>query len=121
MASIVTRTLFIRNVAKIKHFSNLTAHPFASIVLTELDNEKRINNQISCTWMVPKNNIRYYSSNSRDQEKKNVSKGVEEKEEKLSLFKRFKVMYRDYWYVLVPVHIVTSTMWFGGFYFMAKR
>ncbi|XP_023312187.1 uncharacterized protein C18orf19 homolog B isoform X2 [Anoplophora glabripennis] len=29
-------------------------------------------------------------------------------------------MYRDYWYVLVPVHIVTSTMWFGSFYFMAK-
>ncbi|KAJ8920743.1 hypothetical protein NQ315_004882, partial [Exocentrus adspersus] len=29
-------------------------------------------------------------------------------------------MYRDYWYVLVPVHLVTSAMWFGGFYFMAK-
>ncbi|KAJ8954364.1 hypothetical protein NQ318_011037 [Aromia moschata] len=29
-------------------------------------------------------------------------------------------MYRDYWYVLVPVHVITSAMWFGMFYYMAK-
>ncbi|KAJ8973490.1 hypothetical protein NQ317_018763 [Molorchus minor] len=29
-------------------------------------------------------------------------------------------MYRDYWYVLVPVHLVTSAVWFGMFYYMAK-
>ncbi|KAG5893209.1 hypothetical protein JTB14_025613 [Gonioctena quinquepunctata] len=29
-------------------------------------------------------------------------------------------MYRDYWYVLLPVHVVTSVAWFGGFYYMAK-
>jgi len=39
---------------------------------------------------------------------------------KESLFTRFKAMYRDYWYVLVPVHVVTSVGWIGGFYYFAK-
>ncbi|XP_021922533.1 uncharacterized protein C18orf19 homolog A isoform X2 [Zootermopsis nevadensis] len=42
------------------------------------------------------------------------------KPEKLSLLQRFKQMYRDYWYVLVPVHLITSLGWFGGFYYLAK-
>lgn len=41
--------------------------------------------------------------------------------EKLSLLQRFKQMYRDYWYVLVPVHLITSLGWFAGFYYLAKR
>lgn len=45
----------------------------------------------------------------------------EEEEPKPGLIKRFKQMYRDYWYVLVPVHLVTSAGWFGGFYYLAKR
>ncbi|CAL8108904.1 unnamed protein product [Orchesella dallaii] len=36
--------------------------------------------------------------------------------QKLGLFARFKAMYKDYWYVLVPVHVVTSIGWFGVFY-----
>lgn len=38
-------------------------------------------------------------------------------EEKPGLIKKFKQMYRDYWYVLLPVHMVTSAMWYGGFYY----
>ncbi|XP_053670709.1 uncharacterized protein C18orf19 homolog A, partial [Anopheles nili] len=37
--------------------------------------------------------------------------------EKLGLFARFKKMYKEYWYVLVPVHCLTSVAWFGGFYY----
>jgi len=37
--------------------------------------------------------------------------------QKQSLFQRFKSMYKDYWYVLVPVHVVTSLGWIGGFYY----
>lgn len=40
---------------------------------------------------------------------------------KLSLFQRFKQMYKDYWYVLIPVHCFTSVFWAGGFYFAVKR
>lgn len=42
------------------------------------------------------------------------------KVQKLSLLQRFKQMYRDYWYVLVPVHLITSLGWFAGFYYLAK-
>ncbi|KAL0849426.1 hypothetical protein ABMA28_013717 [Loxostege sticticalis] len=44
--------------------------------------------------------------------------GPEEK--KTGLIQRFKEMYRDYWYVLVPVHMATSAMWFGGFYYAVR-
>lgn len=40
---------------------------------------------------------------------------------KPSIFQRFKQMYKEYWYVLIPVHLVTSIGWFGGFYYMASR
>lgn len=46
--------------------------------------------------------------------------GEKEEVKKLSLFQRFKAMYRDYWYVLVPVHVVTSAVWYGSFYYMAR-
>jgi len=36
------------------------------------------------------------------------------------LFKRFKKMWKDYWYVMIPVHVVTSVGWLGGFYVMCK-
>ena len=29
-------------------------------------------------------------------------------------------MWKDYWYVMIPVHIVTSAGWLGGFYVMCK-
>jgi len=48
--------------------------------------------------------------------------GVEEApldDRKLSLWQRFKKMYKEYWYVLVPVHVVTSIGWFGSFYYAA--
>jgi len=44
----------------------------------------------------------------------------DKKEEKVSIVKKFKQMFKDYWYVLVPVHCFTSVFWFGGFYFMCK-
>ncbi|XP_036317956.1 protein FAM210A isoform X2 [Rhagoletis pomonella] len=39
---------------------------------------------------------------------------------KLGLFAKFKLMYKKYWYVLIPVHVVTSIGWFGGFYYLSK-
>ena len=40
---------------------------------------------------------------------------------KVSLFQRFKQMYKDYWYVLIPVHVATSAVWTCGFYFAVKK
>ncbi|XP_023242423.1 protein FAM210A-like [Centruroides sculpturatus] len=45
----------------------------------------------------------------------------EEKEEKkMSLVQRYKTMLKEYWYVLIPVHVATSLVWFGSFYYVAK-
>jgi Protein of unknown function (DUF1279) len=39
----------------------------------------------------------------------------------LGLFARFKKMAKDYWYVLIPVHVATSCFWLGSFYYASKR
>lgn len=46
---------------------------------------------------------------------------VFEEDKKLGLFARFKKMAKEYWYVLIPVHLFTSAFWFGGFFYMSKR
>uniref|UniRef100_A0A1A9UHQ2 DUF1279 domain-containing protein n=1 Tax=Glossina austeni TaxID=7395 RepID=A0A1A9UHQ2_GLOAU len=38
----------------------------------------------------------------------------------LSQFQKLKLMYKKYWYVLIPVHLITSTCWIGGFFYMIK-
>lgn len=43
-----------------------------------------------------------------------------EKFNNLSTYQKIKAMYRDYWYVLVPVHLVSSAFFFGGFYYAAS-
>ncbi|KAG8222963.1 hypothetical protein J437_LFUL000258 [Ladona fulva] len=45
---------------------------------------------------------------------------TDNEEKKPTLLQRFKQMYRDYWYVLVPVHVATSIVWYGSFYYIAK-
>jgi len=40
--------------------------------------------------------------------------------EKLSVFKRFKKTYKEHGKVLIGVHLFTSSIWFGSFYFLAK-
>ncbi|KAG5672669.1 hypothetical protein PVAND_002780 [Polypedilum vanderplanki] len=40
-----------------------------------------------------------------------------DEEKPLGLVAKFKKMTKEYWYVLVPVHCITSCFWFGGFYY----
>lgn len=40
---------------------------------------------------------------------------------KLGIVARFRLMFKQYWYVLVPVHCVTSVAWFGTFYYLSSR
>jgi len=63
------------------------------------------------------NQTKYFSVSSVNCDKLE-KKG--DKKEKEGIVKRFKQMAKDYWYVLIPVHICTSVVWFGGFYLMAK-
>lgn len=40
---------------------------------------------------------------------------------KPTVFQRMKQMTKDYWHILIPVHIVTSTGWLALFYMAAKK
>lgn len=51
----------------------------------------------------------------------NKTEDVPQIEEKLTLTAKFKRMYKEYWYVLLPVHVVTSCFWFTGFYYLSTR
>lgn len=42
-------------------------------------------------------------------------------EKKSSIFQRMKQMTKDYWHILIPVHIVTSLGWASVFYIAAKK
>ena len=39
------------------------------------------------------------------------SGGPESPEQKTGVVKKFKQMFKDYWYVLIPVHVATSVVW----------
>ena len=39
---------------------------------------------------------------------------------KVSSFTRLKQMIKDYWYIIVPVEIVTSIGWYGAFFFSLR-
>ncbi|KAK4879019.1 hypothetical protein RN001_007165 [Aquatica leii] len=86
--------------------------------LNRLETFSRITPVLTTIGIQKYNFARCYSekirvdSNLNNIEKRNGAKP--------SLLQRFKSMYRDYWYVLVPVHLVTSIAWFGGFYYLAK-
>jgi len=102
--------------------SRVSARPCCCYILTE--SEIKHNRTVTTYPTVRKNTsfineaIRHFSTNQKGIDKKSDD-DHDRKNEKLSLFKRFKQMYRDYWYVLVPVHLVTSAAWFGGFYYLA--
>lgn len=68
--------------------------------------------------------------NSKKSDEKNIKNDEKDKEvvvdpievyKKLGLFARFKRMTKEYWYVLIPVHCITSCFWFGGFYYASVR
>jgi hypothetical protein len=61
------------------------------------------------------------TNGNKHSEENKIEEPNASKTQKLSLLQRFKQMYRDYWYVLVPVHLITSLGWFAGFYYLAKR
>jgi len=66
---------------------------------------------------------RFYSSDSADKQKtesKSSAISDDKPQVKETLWQRFKKMYKEYWYVLLPVHCATSVVWYGSFYYIAR-
>ncbi|CAH1183279.1 unnamed protein product [Phaedon cochleariae] len=116
----ITGLFSIKKVKNGKEFSILTCNPYTSLVSYNLNRESVLQSKdyeyrhILST--IKYDYIRCYSALPNDDKDRELEKETK----KLSIFQKFKQMYRDYWYVLLPVHIVTSSVWFGGFYYMAK-
>lgn len=64
-----------------------------------------------------------YKADPRSVETATENKGdVDPLQDKsIGLFQRFKKTFKQYGKVMVPVHIVTSTVWFGSFYYAAMK
>lgn len=55
-----------------------------------------------------------------ESDKKTDAKSETVPEEKLTVFQRFKKTYKEHGKVLVCVHLLTSAVWFGSFFYAAK-
>lgn len=42
-------------------------------------------------------------------------------EQKLTVFQKMKQMTKDYWHVLIPVHVITSIGWIAIFYTAVRK
>lgn len=124
MANVLTRRLLLRRPVNIFEYSSLAAVPCSKIF-------KNVFYHVSLkSYAIPYPEICNNQSKTvifqvyrpcSSSDKKYDKQKQEKEEKKLSLFQKFKQMYKEYWYVLVPVHLVTSAAWFGGFYYLAKR
>ncbi|XP_046828571.1 protein FAM210A isoform X1 [Vespa crabro] len=71
------------------------------------------------TFKVNKHDIMLaYSNNPQNQPKED---NIPLPDKKLSIFQRMKQLTKDYWYILVPVHIATSMGWVAIFYMAVKN
>nr|CAI5860204.1 unnamed protein product [Callosobruchus analis] len=123
MASVFCKRLLAKRTLCVKDFSFVVACPSAHVVVNDTLFHQTTkgsyeNRNLLAVPLPDSIYIKYYSTTPSDDKQKNEV--AAEETEKLTLFQKFKKMYRDYWYVLVPVHLVTSAFWFGGFYYAAK-
>lgn len=72
-------------------------------------------------FCVDKKPVSEKSSTQINEQKTNPIVDEEIPPEKLGIVAKFKLMYKQYWYILVPVHLITSTGWLIGFYYLSKR
>ena len=58
---------------------------------------------------------------SRNSSVRHYSDDKSNSEEPKSLIDKFKALWKKYWYIVLPVHVITSCMWLGGFYYASVR
>lgn len=59
---------------------------------------------------------------TQDQREEAAAEEVDPLQDKsIGLFQRFKRTFKQYGKVMIPVHLVTSSVWFGTFYYAAMK
>lgn len=78
--------------------------------LSLLNEAKRVNNN---------DLIREFCNKITKDDKKNDEAEIIPK--KVNIFQKMKQLTKDYWHILIPVHIFTSLGWVGIFYIAAQK
>lgn len=94
------------------------ASPMRNLADPKRDHNKPVHDPYVMNLTVRDSNVIKLGTSDR-QPTANGDEG--KKVEKLSLVQRFKALYKQYWYVMLPVHVVTSTGWMVGFYYISQR
>ncbi|XP_064467758.1 uncharacterized protein C18orf19 homolog B-like [Ornithodoros turicata] len=82
-------------------------------------NVLRTENLLSTHWKCLGTSQRDLFSTKKDSSGSQVGEGNVAEAPKMGFFHRYHKMFKEYWYVMLPVHIVTSCIWFGSFYYSA--
>jgi len=119
----LSETLFTSSFSVIRPLRNI--HRYSRVVSTP----SLLPRQFSVSSFLHTSKPSVETENKTSESKESKSKedagpagaSIEVPAAKPTVFQQLKQMSKDYWYVLIPVHIVTSIGWFGGFYCAVKR
>lgn len=64
---------------------------------------------------------RFSTKKSDGPETKTPEDNISQPPEKQNVFKRLKQLTKEYWHILIPVHLVTSIGWVTVFFIAAKK
>ena len=121
------RSILLRHSRSLTHCSNsrLIVWPMASTVSIDRPKippnfHRSMCSKLSSSSSSSPSNSSPDRSSRSDEETASIAK-EEPKEQSPSLYQRFKLLWKQYWYIVLPVHLASSALWFALFYYAAKR
>lgn len=111
-----------RQNVNVKSISYLQSNSFHSHSILYVNNSNFAGQKVS-----KGSDVKNTKNVDKEEEMKDVdiqTENVQQKikdEKPLTLVAKFKKMAKEYWYVLIPVHAVTSVGWIGGFYYASLK
>ncbi|CAG5120736.1 unnamed protein product [Candidula unifasciata] len=107
---------FSSNSASFTSYRGLRGFPSNRIHYENQDRITRRNSEVS----VAAKSTLEGNLKAADPPVENTNSSESEPVQKLTLYQRFKKTYKEHGKVLVAVHLLTSTVWFGSFYTLAR-
>lgn len=127
---------YLQSLKNINKSFNIKYSPYSSMqhsctllpisrLLTKTNTSLVLNNRISTTVLSSNLGSNSLFKSNLTTSQWCLSKKLNEPEleppKKQGIVARFKELTRKYWYVLVPVHVITSAGWVAGFYYLSTR
>lgn len=94
--------------------------PIKQTTIESFGKSKYYKPQSCCGKDYARSNVNIYMSRCYNSAPPPSQPVTNDDSESQNIFQRFKTIGKKYWYIVLPVHLVTSTVWFGSFYFIAS-